>query len=564
MIFENDKPLKECYGILYDENNNEAYKRILYEERPKEAKNITIYDNDLNEIYIGDFYNFEYNGKGTLYYKEYNRIYFKGIFKNDLYENGILYDPEGNIIYEGDFMKDIIKNIKIYDLEGYLKYEGDYYKSKYYGFGKLYERYYCIYEGFFKDGLYEGEGKLRQNRVGYEGTFKEGKYHGFGKLYNYIGGNRYLYYEGNFNLGNFEGKGELYYRENKEVSYQKKNLSGIFKNNEINGKGIKYYKNGKIKFDGIFNTINSFQGIYYSPFGDTLYQGNIINEKPDDDKYMIIYNDDGNIQYEGEIMNGKYEGKGIEYSNCIKDKILYYGDFSNDYYIDTNIVIKKNELSSNLLIISDDDHSPGKTKLFERIILNKYDDREYSSTINISFFPLKYIYNHNNYSLNIFDTARDSYQHVNLVHITFYKPIIVIYVFNLKSEEYEKRISKYFINEIIEKQQNPYIYLVGTKLDDFNGDLSFYRKKAQDLIDKGKIKKYFEISSKTGEGIDFLVKNIKIDNAMFLNGTNIDFSLDKVKSFRDYIENIDLEKKFRKNKFVKSNKFNNIKKYQNF
>ncbi len=53
MIFENGKSLKDCYCILYDENNNEIYKGLLKERRPKEGNNIKIYDNYLSNIYIG-------------------------------------------------------------------------------------------------------------------------------------------------------------------------------------------------------------------------------------------------------------------------------------------------------------------------------------------------------------------------------------------------------------------------------------------------------------------------------------------------------------------------------
>ena len=488
MIFENDKPLKECYGVLYDENNNETYKGMLYEERPKEGKNITIYDIDSNKIYTGDFYNFKFNGKGTLFYKEKeelykikkNRIHFKGMFKNDLYENGILYDPQGNIVFEGSFLNDIFEKRKISDLEGYLQYEGKYYKSKYFGFGKLYGGYQCkslIYEGFFKDGLYEGKGILKDNYLyEYVGSFKEGKYHGYGILNNYIGKNKYLYYVGNFNSGNFEGKGELYYRGNEEVGYFPEIMySGMFKNNEINGEGIKYYKNGRKKYVGIFETINLCKGIYYSPFGDKLYQGNIINERPEEDIYNKIY-DDGGILYEGKIKNGKYEGEGIEYSNCIKDKAIYYGNFSNDYFIDTNIAINKNELSSNVILISDDDNLPGKTKLFERIIYNKYDESKYWCTLNFSYDSLNYIYHQNKYDIHIYDSARDCRRYMNLWLIRFYKPLIIIYVFNLK-RQYEERISEDFIDQIIHQKENQYIYLVGTRLDDFDGDLIIIENK---------------------------------------------------------------------------------------
>ena len=576
MIFENGEPLKESYGVLYDENDNEIYKGILKEERPKEGKNITIYDNNLNKIYIGDFYNFKYNGQGILFYKEEegenNRIHFEGNFKDDLYEKGILYNSEGIIIYEGNFMNDIYEKRKIYNSLGYLEYEGEYYKKKYSGFGKLYEgfsREKLIYEGFFKDGLYEGIGILRKFNIRggeyeeYLGSFKKGKYHGFGNLYYYIydiikmKNYKYLYYAGNFNLGNFEGEGSLYYRVNEGIYYywDRKMFSGMFKNNEINGEGQKYYKNGNIKFEGIFNTINSCQGIYYSPFGKKLYQGNIKNEKPDEYMFIKLYDDNGNIQYEGEIMNGKYEGEGIEYSNCIKDKVIYYGNFSNDYFINTNKSNKKKEYFSYLVLISDY-NSPGKTKLKERIILNKYDDCEKGFFTSFNG-PFSYIYLKNNYLINIIE-----FDSKNRLYIRDKKKIF-IYLFNLKGEEYQKGISENCIDELIEQEENPYIYLVGTRLDDFYGDLNNYRRQAEELIYKGKIKKYFEVSSKTGEGIEFLVKNIKIDNAMLLNRTNIDLSLDKIQLFRDHMKATDFGKKIRKYEFMNSKKMNKLKKYFN-
>ena len=251
--------------------------------------------------------------------------------------------------------------------------------------------------------------------------------------------------------------------------------------------------------------------------------------------------------------------KEFEYSIYIKDKILYYGNFSNDYFIDKNLEINKNELSSYLILVSDDDSLPGKTKLCDRLIYNnKFDDSDYSIQLSINYDHLEYIYHQNKYFLNILDTPRDRYRFSNLLYIENLKPTIIIYVFKLKRERNnEKRISEEFIDQLIEKKGNSYIYLVGTRLDDFYGDLNDYRKQAQELIDKGKIKKYFEGSSETGEGIELLVKNIKIDNEMLLNGTNTNFSLDELESFRDFMKN-------KKLAYKKNKKFIYLKKYINF
>ena len=112
----------------------------------------------------------------------------------------------------------------------------------------------------------------------------------------YLG--KYLYYEGNFDNNIFTGNGKMFY-QNKKLFYE-----GQFENNKINGKGIKYYKNGKIKNEGIFSKNFCIEGIYYSPDGEKLYEGEFINEIPKFSEKIIIYDINTNKIYEGGIFNG--------------------------------------------------------------------------------------------------------------------------------------------------------------------------------------------------------------------------------------------------------------------
>ena len=89
---------QKSYGILYDENNKEIYCGLLINGNPKEGKNITIYRYSGDKLYKGDFSSYKYNGKG-IYYDNSNKILFEGIFKDDQYFNGILYDENGNKKY---------------------------------------------------------------------------------------------------------------------------------------------------------------------------------------------------------------------------------------------------------------------------------------------------------------------------------------------------------------------------------------------------------------------------------------------------------------------------------
>ena len=80
---------------------------------------------------------------------------------------------------------------------------------------------------------------------------------------------------------------------------------GEFINNIPNGKGIKYYKNGNI-----------------------LYDGDWVNGKPEGNG-KVIYED--GIYYIGQFKNGLSHGKGIYYYS--NGNIKYDGEFVNDKYV---------------------------------------------------------------------------------------------------------------------------------------------------------------------------------------------------------------------------------------
>jgi len=96
----------------------------------------------------------------------------------------------------------------------------------------------------------------------------------------------------------FEGKGKI-------IRYDGTIYIGQIKNGLPNGKGIKYYKNGNV-----------------------LYEGDWINDKAEGNGKYIFYNGD---YYIGQFKNGFPKGKGIIYSK--KDNILYEGDLDNDINI---------------------------------------------------------------------------------------------------------------------------------------------------------------------------------------------------------------------------------------
>ena len=90
---------------------------------------------------------------------------------------------------------------------------------------------------------------------------------------------------------------------------------------------------------------------------------------------------------------------------------------------------------------------------------------------------------------------------------------IIVYVIDISLND--SNINELFINDLFVNCKNSlkYIYLVLTKIDICEKDLNQFRKIAQKLIIDGIIYRYFEVSSKTGEGIESFRKCLKYDNA---------------------------------------------------
>ena len=124
---------------------------------------------------------------------------------------------------------------------------------------------------------------------------------------------------------------------------------GELKNNKKNGKGIIYYNNGNIKYEGDFindnfggngkstfengeyyigefkNGLKNGKGIYYYNNGNIKYQGDFINDKFDGNGKCIW---EDCAYYIGEWKNGLTHGKGKEFYN--NGNILYEGNYFNN------------------------------------------------------------------------------------------------------------------------------------------------------------------------------------------------------------------------------------------
>lgn len=82
-IFENKN---SCEGKYFDPENKELYNGKIFNEIPKEGKNITIYADNMNKVYKGEISNGAYEGEGIEYSPLVkNMIIYKGKFSKNYY-----------------------------------------------------------------------------------------------------------------------------------------------------------------------------------------------------------------------------------------------------------------------------------------------------------------------------------------------------------------------------------------------------------------------------------------------------------------------------------------------
>lgn len=280
-----EKMLKLNIGI------NSITKEYLYdliEQNPKANSIIELYTSQLKSLYNSsahenylpplefinqsdntiEYYEGEYNNNGEfdgigIHLFDKNCIYI-GQFKNDQYNGkGLLISNEGNSLF-GDFVQGECKGNGHLKIDGQFDYEGQIENNQKMGFGI--ERYIdgSVYEGNFENGVKSGHGKY---------TFPNGEY-----------------YEGNFENDLYEGEGVYEWPE------EGRRYQGQFHLGNIEGNGVSQYSDGSVYKGHYIGGVKQGEGSYTWNNGQT-FVGNWLNNvlhgngilTADGNKYEIIY-----------------------------------------------------------------------------------------------------------------------------------------------------------------------------------------------------------------------------------------------------------------------------------
>ena len=346
-------------GIKYKSSGNEEYKGIFKD-------GYLIRGTQTTENYIGEINNGIPEGKGKKYIN--NKLRFEGLFKNNIFVEGTVYDINNKKFFEGKISEDNKKEGKFFGEDGnfegkfedYCKvsdyiinftnkceliFEGEYKNGMKCGNGK---DYLSGYEGEFLYDMYHGKGKYVSNNI--EGEFKNGKKSGFWKEENFEGEYRdglrngkgtenswTGYYVNNYLHGIRKKEDQIkiyYFGEEANILNLKiennciyfngiKEYEGDIVDGVKQGQGIEYYKNQKKRYEGSFK-IGKHHGNGKEYYDNEILKYNGEFNNGFYDKKGIEYDETGKIIYEGEFKKGKYHGKGKLYRN---GKLIYEGDF---------------------------------------------------------------------------------------------------------------------------------------------------------------------------------------------------------------------------------------------
>jgi len=216
--------------------------------------------------------------------------------------------------------KSLQKDINI-SIINYKFFSGKYIIYKSNDFGEEYDGYddNLIYNGNYLNGKKEGIG-VEFSDDGYicsKGEYKNGKKNGRGVEFTIDG---QVGFEGEYKEGKKNGKGIDYYDKEKNIL--------IFEGEYLNDKiwnGTRFDREGNVKFI-LKNNISGNVKEYFV-YGDCIeYEGEYLNGKRNGKGKEYDFN--GKLIFEGEYLNGQRNGKGKEYyANGI---LAFEGEFLND------------------------------------------------------------------------------------------------------------------------------------------------------------------------------------------------------------------------------------------
>ena len=327
-IYNNDENKEEQL------EKNEKAKKIQQKYRSYHLKNK--FQTEIKPIlskktnnFIEQFYQLCLQGGETTPDDDFDPDKWKEFYPNDerffLYQKGNTFpnqiriknadDPENLEIYEGEINDENMRHGFGTLITPHYKLKGTWRNNEFTGWGRKSMRNGDVFEGKFVNGELNGKGifKSKDNNI-YIGDFVKSMRNGKGELTT-----DKLNYIGDFKDDELNGNGVI------DLLNEGDRYEGKFENNEINGKGIYKFKNGDVYEGEMKNGKMDGYGKYTYEDG-MIYEGEYINGIKQGRGKLI---DPMNQIYEGIFENGVPEGEGFYTKDGYTSKVL----FSNGKFV---------------------------------------------------------------------------------------------------------------------------------------------------------------------------------------------------------------------------------------
>lgn len=321
------------------------------------ATNALCVDSDGEKIlggYGGDLMNGVPQGKGTLLYDDGDT--YEGEFLGGKFHGkGVSTRNDGNIRYDGEWRNGKFHGEGIYyyskgDPQNRAHYQGRFFNGVRVGKGVLMWKDGTSYEGDFEENKMSGQGVMKWPCGDvYEGEFANGTRNGYGK---YTSADGYSY-EGQWKDGKREGEGKTTYPDGWSAECVWRN------DTPYTGETRQYADDGEtLLYEGdIVEGKKQGRGVIYCTRQgrDCFFKGEICNGSW---QVGTLYYANGNIWYDGTWRGTSYYGKGTEYDE--EGHVLRQGTFENsklhgekgifNHYVNGKLHITKNGTFANDVI----------------------------------------------------------------------------------------------------------------------------------------------------------------------------------------------------------------------
>lgn len=141
----------------------------------------------------------------------------------------------------------------------------------------------------------------------------------------------------------------------------------------------------------------------------------------------------------------------------------------------------------------------GKTCLVNRGVEGIFSDHT-KETIGACYSEKLFVFNSQTFKLQLWDTAGQE-RFKTLVPLYFRNAVVACIVFSVDSRESFNCVDDWLVTLRESKSDIPFIVLVGTKIDLID-DRKVTREEGEKKAEELEFTKYFETSSRTGEGVE--------------------------------------------------------------